>query len=413
MANETNYDTVFGKMAVNQGLCTDEELRRGLEELGSRREVSPVMLRDLMVELGYITETQANRLKTTIKEAKVAIHQIPGYKILGRLGAGAMAVVYKAQQLSLDRTVAIKVLPKHFSENPEYVERFYREGQAAAKFNHNNIVQAYDVGEAGGYHYFVMEYVEGKTLYDDLSAGKVFTEDEALDVIIQVAHALAHAHARGLIHRDVKPKNIIIDTAGVVKLADMGLARETTDIETARTEAGKAYGTPYYIAPEQIQGKIDIDGRADIYGLGATLYHLVTGRVPYMADNPEDVMRKHLREQLIPPDHINTALSAGISEVIEVMMTKHKEDRYSGVEELLTDLEAVRNGQPPLRARTSFDVSELEQLEEGEAIDVREKVYKQETVARYQIVILILSAVVVISLLGVVLLIFNLLKSAR
>ncbi len=400
--NETNYDTLFGKMAVEQGLCTDGELRRSLEELESRRKVNPIMLRDLMMDLGYITQSQAERLKTSIKESKAAAHQIPGYRILGKLGAGAMAVVYKAKQLSLNRTVAIKVLPKRFTENPEYVERFYKEGQAAGKLNHNNIVQAFDVGEAGGYHYFVMEYVEGKTLYDDLATGKIFKEDEALDITIQVAHALNHAHACGLIHRDVKPKNIMINTAGVVKLADMGLARETTDIEAAQTEAGKAYGTPYYIAPEQIRGKIDIDGRADIYGLGSTLYHMVTGRVPFMADDPADVMRKHLKEELIPPDHINTALSAGISEVIEVMMAKHKEDRYNNVEELLIDLQAVRDGQPPVRAHKRFDVSVLEQLENGNAIEAGEELYQEDTIAHYRIAALVLGAVVAILLLVIV-----------
>jgi serine/threonine-protein kinase len=306
----------------------------------------------------------------------------------------------------LTRTVAIKVWPKRFRENPEYVERFYKEGQAAGKLNHNNIVQAFDVGEAGGYHYFVMEYVEGKTLYDDLAAGKVFSEDEALDIIIQVAHALAHAHARGLIHRDVKPKNIMINTAGVIKLADMGLARETTDIEAAQTEAGKAYGTPYYISPEQIRGEIDIDGRADIYSLGATMYHLVTGRVPFMADDPATVMRKHLKEKLIPPDYINTSLSAGVSEIIEVMMAKRKEDRYSNIEELLTDLEAVRKGQPPPRAHKRFDVAALEQLEVGDAVDDSEKLFGKQTIAHYRIAIVILGAVTAACLLVIFLLVF-------
>ena len=407
MTNETNYDSIFGKMAVEQGLCSDAELRRSIEELKSRQKVNPILLQDLMVDLGYITPSQAERLRASLRESKVVAYQIPGYKILGKLGAGAMAIVYRGNQLSLNRTVAIKILPKRFSENPEYVERFYKEGRAAGKLNHNNIVQAIDVGESGGYHYFVMEYVEGKTIYDDLAAGKVFTEDDAINIIIQVAHALAHAHAHGLIHRDVKPKNIMINKDGVVKLADMGLARETTDIEAAQTEKGKAYGTPYYISPEQIRGETDLDGRADIYGLGATFYHMVTGRVPFMADDPAEVMKKHLKEQLIPPDHINTTLSAGVSEVIEIMMAKRKEDRYSNIEELLADLEAIRKGQSPVRAHNRFDVSVLEQLEDGEAVRPKKELYQAETIAHYRIAILILGAVAAVSFLVIILLIFS------
>ena len=407
MKNETSYDTMFGRIAVQNGLCTDEELRRALDKLASRKKTNPVLLADLMVELGYVTRSQAKRLKIQLKQSKAITHQIPGYKILGKLGAGAMAVVYSARQLSLNRTVAIKVLPKRFSENPEYVERFYKEGQAAGKLNHNNIVQAIDVGEAGGYHYFVMEYVEGKTIADDLSAGKVFGEGETLDIIIQVANALAHAHSNGLIHRDVKPKNIMITNEGVVKLADMGLAREMTDIKLAENEAGKAYGTPYYIAPEQIRGKIDIDGRADIYGLGATFYHMVTGRVPFMADDSMEVMKKHLRERLIPPDHINTSLSAGISEVIEIMMAKRREDRYQNVEELLTDLRSLREGQPPIQAHKRFDVSVLQQLEKGDAIDIEQGAYSEETIARYRAAVLVLSILTAIFFLIMLVLLFS------
>ena len=405
MAAETNYDSVFGKMVLDQGLCTDEELKRSLAVLKSRAEDNPVTLQELMIELGYVTANQAGRLKRNLKENKTAAHQIPGYKIIGKLGAGAMAVVYKARQLSLNRIVAIKVLPKRFTENPEYVERFYKEGQAAGKLNHPNIVQAVDVGEAGGYHYFVMECVEGKTIYDDIAAGKLCPESVALDIAIQVAKALNHAHSVGLIHRDVKPKNIMITKDGLVKLADMGLARETTDVELAESEKGKAYGTPYYIAPEQIRGQMDIDGRADIYGLGATLYHMLTGRVPFMASDPSEVMRKHLRDELIPPDHINTSLSAGISEVIEVMMAKNKENRYSNCEELLEDLEAVRAGEAPMRARTRFDVSALQQLSDGEAVEENETEYYQEdTVTRYKILVIGLGAALAISVLVIVLL---------
>lgn len=401
---ETSVDTIFGKMVVEQQLCSEVELRRCRRELDRRKQQGPVTLDEVMVEMGCLTRSQAERLKGSIKESKAAAGEIPGYQILGKLGAGAMAVVYKARQISLDRTVAIKVLPRKFSENPDYVGRFYKEGRAAAQLNHNNIVQAIDVGEAAGRHYFVMEYVEGKTIYDDLADGKVFSETEALDIIIQVAEALEHAHERGLIHRDVKPKNIMINTAGVVKLADMGLARQTSDIEAAQSEAGKAYGTPYYIAPEQIRGRVDLDGRVDIYALGATLYHMVTGRVPFEAPSPAEVMKRHLKEDLVPPDHINTSLSTGISEVIEVMMAKNREDRYKNVKELLIDLRAVHNGGPPLQARKRFDLKQLVTLQQGAAVssEPQEKLYKETTVAHYQIAVLILSAMVAVLLLFVI-----------
>jgi len=402
--SETNYDTIFGQMVVEQGLCTELELQHCQKELENCPADQPATLRELLINKGYITPTQAKRVKATAKESKDVAEQIPGYKILGKLGAGAMAVVYKATQLSLHRTVAIKILPKRFSEKPDYVKRFYKEGQAAAKLNHNNIVAAFDVGEAGGYHYFVMEYVEGKTLYEDLAKNKVFDETDAIDIITQVARALAHAHACGLIHRDVKPKNIMINSAGVVKLADMGLARATDDAKLAESEAGKAYGTPYYIAPEQIRGEIDIDGRADIYSLGVTLYHMLTGRVPFEASTPSDVMKKHLKESLIPPDHINTTLSAGIAEVIEVMMAKRKQNRYSTAEELLTDLDMVRKGEPPLQARRKFNIGALEQLQEGASIDMepKEKVYHEDTIARYRLWVLLLTATVAVLVLVII-----------
>jgi serine/threonine-protein kinase len=392
MTTETNYDTIFGKMAVEQGFCTQQELAQSLKKRQAHAKENPVMLHDILISLGYITKTQARRLLTDVKGNKSAAQKIPGYKIIKKIGAGAMAFVYKANQISLNRTVAIKLLPKRFSENPEYVKRFYKEGQAAGKLHHNNIVQAIDVGEAGGYHYFVMEFVEGLTIAEYITRDGVFQEQRALDIIIQVAKALEHAHSCGLIHRDVKPKNIIITPDQVAKLADMGLARATTDVEAAQNEKGKAYGTPYYIAPEQIRGAVDIDGRADIYGLGATFYHMVTGRVPFMADSSAEIMKKHLREPLVPPDHINTKLSAGTSEVIELMMAKKREDRYNNAQELLIDLKALINGQPPLQAHKRFDVSMLEQLEDGESIEEDNEHYSDDIISKYRIAVIALGA---------------------
>ena len=403
--SETNYDSIFSKLALDQGYCTEEELAHCRKQLKYQSQENPVTLEQLLLSNRFITPSQARRIKESAKESsKGVVEHIPGYKIIGKLGAGAMAIVYKAKQLSLDRIVAVKILPRRFSENPDYVQRFYKEGKAAAKLNHNNIVAAYDVGEAGGYHYFVMEYVEGKTLYEDLSKGKIFSEEEAIGIITQVARALAHAHARGLIHRDVKPKNIMINPAGIVKLADLGLARATDDVQLAKSEAGKAFGTPYYISPEQIRGEIDIDARSDIYSLGATFYHMVTGRVPFDASTPADVMRKHLKEPLVPPDHINTLLSAGVSEVIEVMMAKQKQERYASAEELLTDLDAVSKGEPPLRARKKFNISALGELQQGQSIepDSEEKIHYEQVISKYKVIITVLTSVIAVLILLVI-----------
>jgi eukaryotic-like serine/threonine-protein kinase len=210
-----------------------------------------------------------------------------------------------------------------------------------------------------------MEYVRGHTLYDELAQGKIFEEAEALRVILQIGRALKHAHAQGLIHRDVKPKNIMVAEEGVVKLADMGLARSTADLEAAKAEAGRAFGTPYYISPEQIRGELNIDFRADIYSLGATLYHMVTGRVPFDGATPVAVMQKHLKEPLVPPDHLNTKLSAGLGEVVEVMMAKDRNRRYASTQDMLGDLEAIAAGEPPPQARKRIDQSVLTGLASG------------------------------------------------
>ncbi|MFW6132718.1 MAG: serine/threonine-protein kinase [Planctomycetota bacterium] len=363
-----SLDTELGRLVVERNLATREEVDQAAARC--REDASHRTLSGALVEQGSVTQRQIERLKETIAASRS--QQIPGYQILSKLGAGAMATVFKARQVSLDRIVAIKVLPRKLSENPDYVERFYREGQAAAKLNHPNIVQAIDVGEAGGYHYFVMEYVEGHTLHDELVGGKVFSEPEALRIIVQIARALEHAHGQGLIHRDVKPKNIMITPEGVAKLADMGLARAAADVRAAEAEAGRAYGTPYYISPEQVRGEVDIDFRADIYALGATLYHVVTGQVPFQAPTPAAVMHKHLQDPLTPPDHVRPELSAGLGEVVEVMMAKDRRRRYASTSDLLVDLEAIQGGEPPLQARKQIDSKVLSGLAVGVEADTEQ-----------------------------------------
>ena len=374
----TSMDTVIGRLIVEKGLATQGEVEQCmmLTESAAHDGKDVGGLAGVLIKQGVVTKGQLQRLKPELDEQKSS-RQIPGYQMLSKLGAGAMATVYKAKQLSLDRIVAIKVLPQKHSNDPNFIQRFYDEGKAAAKLNHANIVGAYDVGQAGEYHYFVMEYVDGRTVYDDISARGAYSEAEALKITTKVAEALNHAHEQGFIHRDVKPKNIMITNDGTVKLADMGLARAVTDREAAEAEAGKAYGTPYYISPEQIRGEIEIDFRADIYALGATAYHMVTGRVPFEGANPSAVMRKHLSEDAEPPDHINEDLSSGFSEIIEVCMAKSPKKRYGTTEDLLHDLQAVGRGEPPIIARKKVDLSSLAAIEpdDSELLPVQQASY--------------------------------------
>src|SRR5438067_7441025 len=230
----STLDTEVGKVVIDLGLATRTEVDFCREQQKQSSDPNQRSLADLLVENQFITINQAKRIRNQLQEGRG--RQIPGYEVLGLIGKGAMAKVFKARQVSLDRIVAVKVLPRKMSDNAEFIERFYKEGKAAARLSHNNVVQAIDVGTTpDNLHYFVMEYVEGKTLYDVMQPPPVgdgrttFSEAEALDITIQIADALVHAHERGLIHRDVKPKNILLTQQGVAKLTDLGLARATED----------------------------------------------------------------------------------------------------------------------------------------------------------------------------------------
>ena len=366
----------LAKDIVRNGLVTKAELQQALAAQGEAAgEAGAQSVLKYLVDRGHMTAGQAQRMLNGAKDDTAAPASIPGYEIMQRIGRGSQAIVFKARQVSMDRVVALKILSQKsaVATNAESRQRFIQEARAAAQLNHNNIVQAYDAGEASGYSYFVMEYVEGTTVGDVIEMqGGALGEKQALKIILQIAEALEHSHSRGFIHRDVKPKNIMITNEGIAKLADMGLARRAEDIKLALDEVGKAFGTPYYIAPEQVRGDINIDFRADIYSLGATLYHMVTGRVPFQAPTPQAVMQKHLTATLVPPDHINSKLSAGICEVIEVMMSRRPKDRYASTKDLLVDLRSVFSDEPPRLARELVDGAVLKGLADGEELDEHE-----------------------------------------
>ncbi len=353
---------------ISRGLLTREEARacRG----NSAGGVGPVALLARLTLAGALTEGQAQRAKEEL--STLLGQQIPGYHLMEKLGQGAMGVVYKARQASMDRLVAVKLLHPKLAADPEFLHRLTREAHTAAKLSHNNIVQAIDVGSAGPLHYFVMELVEGKTIRQEMDAGKKYTEHEALEIVVQIAQALQHAARRGLVHRDVKPANIVLTADGVAKLADLGMARDAADMAQAKREKGLAIGTPYYIAPEQVRGRQDVDVRADMYSLGATLYHMTTGQPPFPGKDVDRLLEAHLSEELTPPDHINQNLSSGLGEVVEFMMAKDRRKRYTTADDLIIDLECLLAGDPPKLARRKIEAGTLRELADG-AVDEPEE----------------------------------------
>ena len=268
---------------------------------------------------------------------------IGGFEIIEKIGQGGMGTVYKARQISMDRIVALKVLPRRLAGNKSYVQRFVREARAAAKLNHPNIVQGIDVGKSGGYYYFAMEYIDGETAADKVRREGPLDEEGAIDICLQAARALAHAHSRAnIIHRDVKPQNILLNERGTAKLADLGLARHTEHDDASLTSAGTTLGTPDYISPEQIRGDADLDGRCDIYSLGATLYHLLVGRPPYTGESSNVVMAKHLTEAVPDPTTERPGLSSDTAAIIWHAMQKDRARRYQTADVMAEAMEAAR-----------------------------------------------------------------------
>jgi len=264
------------------------------------------------------------------------------FVILEELGRGGMGVVYLSHQISLDRPAALKVLSKKYADNNDFVAGFIKEARAAAKLNHPNIVQAYAVGEDAGIYYFAMEYIEGETMKDILKrVGKIPVE-QACEIVRQIADALDFAwKEQRLIHRDIKPDNIMIISKNQrAKLADLGLARVAGEIDTTQDEV---MGTPQYISPEALTGS-PMDVRSDIYSLGATFYHFVTGSFPFTGRNALEIAKKHLQEPLQDPRTLNPAIPESIAQIIMKMMEKSPDDRYQTAESLVEDLRISKRG---------------------------------------------------------------------
>ena len=280
------------------------------------------------------------------------------YKLEAKLGSGGMSTVYLANDGTLDRAVAVKVMHREMSEQPDQLERFRQEARAVAKLSHPNVVAVIDAGEDGGHPYIVFEYVEGETLKQRIARLGALDTQEALAYAIEIARGLTVAHARNMVHRDIKPQNVLIDAEGRAKLTDFGISRQLE--QDGMTATGRVLGTTDYVAPEQAMGH-PVDIRSDIYSLGVVLYEMLIGQVPFHADSQVGVAMKHVNEELPDVQQRRPELSAAAALVVERATAKDPAERYQEVGEMIDDLstalevEAARAGSTTGEATSVLD----------------------------------------------------------
>jgi eukaryotic-like serine/threonine-protein kinase len=280
------------------------------------------------------------------------------YEIQSKIARGGMADVYLANDSLLDRPVALKVLFPELSIDPSFVERFRREAQNAAKLNHPNIVSVYDWGEDANTYYIVMEYIDGRSLSTILREDGPLKAERAAHIGAEVGSALSFAHHNGVVHRDVKPGNVLIDRNGSVKVTDFGIARARNTTENL-TQTGAVMGTATYFSPEQAQG-MTVDERSDVYSLGVVLYEMVAGKPPFVGDNPVTIAYKHVRENPVPLRDLNSGIPATYATIVNKALAKSPASRYQTAEDLRADLQRFTSGMP-IKARPSPDVTQVNQ----------------------------------------------------
>lgn len=283
-------------------------------------------------------------------------HELGGrYQVIERIGGGGMALVYKAQDILLNRYVAIKVLRQQFVNDEEFIRRFRREAQSAASLSHPNVVSVYDVGQEEDIHYIVMEYVEGQNLNEIIKERAPLQVEEAVRIASQIADALDHAHHNQIIHRDIKPHNILIGRNGRVKVTDFGIARAVTSATI--TQAGSVVGSVHYFSPEHAKG-VTTGEKSDLYSLGIVLYQMLTGRLPFLGESPISVALKHLQEQFEEPRLVNPMIPQSVENIILKSMRKNPAERYQSAKEMLRDLETSLLPERRTESKLLFDEDE-------------------------------------------------------
>ncbi len=343
-------DSLYGRLAVELGYITQENLEDALQnQLAMRNDMGiDQPLQPILLGKGHLTDIQARDLARAVALESGEKRIVAGYEVLTKLGQGAMGTVFKAKKRETGDLVALKVLPPSLADE-RTVARFARESAIVQELDHDHIVSCVEFGydEEINCHFCALELVEGEDLFKRLKRKGTLEEDEALGITSQIAMALQHAHFNGLVHRDVKPENIMVTPDGTAKLLDLGLARhEGSDLPSV-TQSGVFVGSPYYASVEQAQGDADLDVRSDIYSLGATLYHMVTGDPPFEGSSAIEVLNKHIKDRLPWPADVSPDLSDGLCRVIAKMMAKKPAKRYQEPNDLLDDLDLFEEGGDP------------------------------------------------------------------
>ena len=345
----TKNDIAMGKLAVKNGFMSPRQMKKVLDIL-EKTDGPKSGFPEMAVMKGYLEERHAAAIKLAFdrlrRDNEKKSMAIAGYEIISKIGEGGLGIVYKALQQSMNRIVALKILHRKWVEDEEFRKRFLLEARLMGKLQHPNLINVYDVGKQDWKYYFSMEYVEGVSVEHILDTDGKMSGKEAIDIIVQVAKALNHLRNQGVVHCDIKPGNILLTKDNIAKLGDFGFARIGKELDRQIEAEGFVLGTPEYISPEQALGNKELDWRSDIYSLGITLFHMVTGRPPYEGPSGA-IMQKHVRGDLPDPRKFNMTISAELAGVIKKMTERDPEDRYQSTEDLLEDLAVASLAEDP------------------------------------------------------------------
>jgi serine/threonine protein kinase len=333
------FGVPFGDLAVAKGFATPEQVRQCLDlQAELSQQGNQVRLGDLMVERGHLLPHQ---LEAVLQEQQKAPgHKlVKDYEILSRIGEGGMGYVLQGRRQKDGLIVALKVLFPRLAADQQYIERFRREARIGLTLEHSSLVKCLEVGEADDLHYMVLEYVDGKDLGQILQDRGYVPEAQTLAILLSVARGMAYAHSKGLVHRDMKPANIMLTKKGEVKVMDFGLARQTAGPDRmSLTMSGVLMGTPHYISPEQVEGEEGLDHRSDIYSLGITVFHMLTGRPPFIGGNLYEVLNDHVTQRVPDPRVYNKSISPETASLVMWMCTREKDKRMPTMDRLVQEV---------------------------------------------------------------------------